>query len=46
MTFLIDYFRSYFPFYRRNLKIAFPVMLAQLGQGTVQLADTIMVGHL
>ncbi len=43
---IIEYFQSYMPFYRRNLKIAIPVMLAQLGQGTVQLADTIMVGHL
>lgn len=43
---VIDYFKGYIPFYRRNLKLAIPVMLAQLGQGTVQLADTIMVGQL
>lgn len=43
---IIDYFKGYIPFYRRNLKLAVPVMLAQLGQGTVQLADTIMVGQL
>ena len=43
---IIDYFKGYIPFYRRNLKLAIPVMLAQLGQGTVQLADTIMVGQL
>lgn len=43
---IIAYFRGYIPFYRRNLKLAIPVMLAQLGQGTVQLADTIMVGQL
>ena len=45
MKSLISYIQSYIPFYRRNLKIAVPVMLAQLGQGLVQLADTIMVGH-
>ncbi len=43
---LIAYFQEYIPFYRRNLKLAVPVMLAQLGQGTVQLLDTIMVGQL
>ncbi len=43
---IIDYFKGYIPFYKRNLKLAVPVMLAQLGQGTVQLADTIMVGQL
>ncbi len=43
---LIEYFRGYMPFYRRNLKLAVPVMLAQLGQATVQLLDTIMVGQL
>lgn len=36
---------SYTPFYRRNLRLAFPVVLSQLGQVTVQLADTMMVGH-
>lgn len=43
---VLEYFRGYVPFYRRNLKLAVPVMLAQLGQGTVQLADTLMVGQL
>lgn len=43
---LLSYLRGYYPFYRRNLKIAFPVMFAQLGQAMVMLADTIMVGHL
>lgn len=33
------------PYYKRNLKLAFPVMLAQLGQVTVSMADTIMVGR-
>ncbi len=39
-------FRDYIPFYKRNLKVAFPIMLTQLGGGVVQLADNIMVGHL
>lgn len=39
-------FREYIPFYRRNLKVAFPVMVTQAGQILVQLADNIMVGHL
>lgn len=38
--------REYVPFYRRNLKVAFPVMVTQAGQVLVQLADNIMVGHL
>ncbi len=38
--------REYIPFYRRNLKIALPVMVTQAGQVLVQLADNIMVGHL
>ncbi|HPS72048.1 MAG TPA: MATE family efflux transporter, partial [Bacteroidales bacterium] len=33
------------PYYKRNLKLAYPVMLAQLGQVTVSMADTIMVGR-
>ena len=37
---------EYIPFYKRNLKIAIPVMLTHAGQITVQLADNIMVGHL
>lgn len=43
---LITYVKGYIPFYRRNLKIALPVMFAQLGQAIVMLADTVMVGHL
>lgn len=39
-------FNEYLPFYKRNLKVAVPVMLAQAGQVTVNLADNIMVGHL
>lgn len=40
------FFREYLPFYKRNLKVAIPVMLSHLGHATVQLADTIMVGQL
>ena len=36
---------AYWPYYRRNLKVAFPVMLTQLGAALVGLADSIMVGH-
>ena len=32
-------FRKYLPFYKRNLKVAFPVMVTQAGQVVVQLAD-------
>lgn len=42
----VTYVKGYIPFYRRNLKIALPVMFAQLGQAIVMLADTVMVGHL
>ena len=38
-------FRAYFPYYKRNLKLAFPVMLTQFGAALVGLADSIMVGH-
>lgn len=37
--------REYLPYYRRNLAVAFPVMLTQLGAAIVGLADCIMVGH-
>ena len=33
------------PYYKENLRLALPVILSQLGQITVQLADTAMVGH-
>ena len=33
------------PYYRRNLRLAFPVMLTQLGAALVGLFDSIMVGH-
>lgn len=38
-------FATYLPYYRRNLKLAFPVMLTQLGAALVGLFDSIMVGH-
>ena len=37
--------KTYLPFYKRNLKVALPVMITQAGQVVVQLADNIMVGH-
>ena len=40
-----DILKSYIPYYKRNLKVAFPVMLTQLGAVMVGLADSIMVGH-
>ncbi|PLX25201.1 MAG: MATE family efflux transporter [Salinivirgaceae bacterium] len=42
---MLDYFKSYLPFYKRNLAVAIPVVLSQAGQMTVQLADNMMVGH-
>lgn len=39
-------FNSYKPFYKRNLAIAIPAILSQLGQGVVMLADSVMVGNL
>ena len=38
-------FSAYVPYYKRNLKVAFPVMLTQFGAALVALADSIMVGH-
>lgn len=38
-------FRDILPYYKRNLKVAFPVMLTQFGAAMVGLADSIMVGH-
>lgn len=38
-------FRTYLPYYKRNLKVALPVMLTQFGAAMVGLADSIMVGH-
>ncbi|MDO4735956.1 MAG: MATE family efflux transporter [Bacteroidia bacterium] len=39
-------FKSYIPFYKRNLSLATPVIITQTGQMIVQFADNIMVGHL
>lgn len=39
-------FKDYLPFYRRNLKVALPIMFAQLGGAVVQFADVKMVGAL
>lgn len=40
------FIKEYIPYYKRNLKVALPVMMTQAGQITVNLADNIMVGHL
>lgn len=37
--------REYIPYYKRNLAVAFPVMLTQLGAALVGIADSVMVGH-
>lgn len=36
---------NYIPFYKRNLQLALPVVLSQIGQVTVHLVDNMMVGH-
>nr|WP_321486188.1 MATE family efflux transporter [uncultured Draconibacterium sp.] len=38
-------FQDYIPFYKRNLTLALPIVLSQIGQVTVSLADNMMVGH-
>ncbi|MDR2971876.1 MAG: MATE family efflux transporter [Bacteroidales bacterium] len=38
--------QKFLPYYKRNLNLAFPIILTQLGQVTVSLADTFMVGRL
>ncbi|MDR0364796.1 MAG: MATE family efflux transporter [Bacteroidales bacterium] len=38
--------KEYIPYYKRNLKVAIPVVISHAGQTTVMLADNIMVGHL
>ena len=38
-------FREYLPYYKRNLRVALPVMLTQLGASLVGFFDSIMVGH-
>ena len=41
----MNFFAKYKPYYKENLRLAFPVILSQIGQITVQLADTAMVGR-
>jgi len=36
---------DYVPIYRKNLILAIPVILSQIGQVTVNLVDNVMVGH-
>ncbi len=36
---------EYFPFYKRNLHLAMPVVISQIGQVSVSLIDNMMVGH-
>ncbi|RKD90690.1 MATE family efflux transporter [Mangrovibacterium diazotrophicum] len=38
-------FKIYIPFYKKNLKLAIPVIFSQVGQVTVSLVDNMMVGH-
>lgn len=40
------FLKQYIPYYKQNLKLAIPVVISQLGQMTVQLVDTVMVGRL
>ncbi len=40
----MSFLKEYIPFYKRNLKVALPVVLTQLGGALVGLADSIMVG--
>ncbi len=37
--------RDYIPYYKRNLRVALPVVMTQLGGALVGLADSIMVGR-
>jgi MATE family multidrug resistance protein len=39
------FLQKYFPFYKRLMKLAMPLVLTQAGQMTVQLIDTAMVGR-
>ncbi len=41
---LMSFLKEYIPFYKRNLKVALPVVMTQLGGALVGLADSIMVG--
>lgn len=42
---MFSFFKKYLPYYKRNLRVALPVMLTQLGASLVGLFDSIMVGH-
>lgn len=42
---MIGAIRTYFPFYRRNLSLAVPIMISQFGQTITNIIDTIMIGH-
>ena len=42
---LINKIKEYLPYYKRNLKVAIPVMFTQIGGALVGLFDTMMVGH-
>ncbi len=39
-------FTGYGSYYRVNLRLAVPVIISQVGQYSVQIVDTVMVGHL
>ena len=41
----MNFLTKYKPFYAQNMRLALPVIFSQLGQITVQLADTAMVGN-
>ncbi len=41
----MQFLKAYIPYYKRNLNIAVPVMLSQIGQVLVQQIDNMMVGH-
>ena len=38
-------FHTYLPYYKRNLKVALPVILTQIGAALVGFFDSVMVGH-
>lgn len=42
---LLTQWQTYMPYYKRNLRLAFPVMLTQIGAALVGFLDSIMVGH-
>ena len=42
---MFSFFKKYLPYYKRNLRVALPVMLTQLGASLVGFFDSIMVGH-